>query len=106
LADLGTDVYLAEDDGGALVGVVAVAYVRSLAGGAFAAVLDTVSAAGTEAAAVLEQLVGLAEERARRRGCRTLRVWSMPGDGALRDVLEARGYAAGTCLVTELGAPQ
>ena len=53
LADLGTDVYLAEDDGGAIVGVVAVAYLRSLAAGAFAAVLDTARAAGSEAPQVL-----------------------------------------------------
>jgi len=106
LADLGTDVYLAEDEGGAIVGVVAVAYLRSLAAGAFAAVLDTARAAGSEAPLVLAHLVGLAEERARRRGCRTMRAWPGPDEVALRDVLEARGYDAGACLVAELGASQ
>src|SRR5262249_51187735 len=44
LADLGHDVYVAEAPGGELVGVVAVAYVRSLRAGRFAAVLDTAPA--------------------------------------------------------------
>jgi len=104
LADLGSDVYLAEDEGGGIVGVVAVAYVRSLAAGAGAAVLDTARAAGSEASLVLAGLVHFAEERARRRGCRTMRAWPAPDDVALRDVLAARGYDAGVGLVAELGA--
>jgi len=104
LADLGTDVYVAEDEGGAIVGVVAVAYVRSLAAGAAAAVLDTARAAGSEAPLVLAELVRFAEERARRRGCRTMRAWPAPDDVALRSVLEARGYDAGIGLVAELSS--
>lgn len=106
LSDLGTDVYVAEDEAGSLVGVVAVGYVRSLAAGAFAAVLDTARAAGSDAETVLSELVAFAEERARRRGCRMMRAQPGPDDVVLRAVLAARGYDAGACLVAELAASQ
>ncbi|HLK10870.1 MAG TPA: hypothetical protein VKW76_05780 [Candidatus Binatia bacterium] len=102
LASLATDVYVAEDAGGRVVGLVALAYARSLVRGGWAAVLDGVRTAG-EAGGVLDGLVAFAEERARRRGCRRLTAWVAPEDGALRAALLARGYRPGELLATELG---
>jgi len=76
LADLGMDVYVAEDPEGAIVGVVSLAYRRSL--------------------------VAFAEERARRRGCCRLAAWVETGDGELRAALIARGYRVGELLTTDL----
>ncbi|MCW5893511.1 MAG: NAD-glutamate dehydrogenase [bacterium] len=69
LADLGADVYVAEDAAGALVGVVAVAYVRSLAAGRTAALLDAACLRPGVDEAVLDGLLAVAATRARRRGC-------------------------------------
>jgi hypothetical protein len=101
LADLGSDVYVAEADGGAIVGVVAIGYLRSLHRGRWAAVLD---AARADRAPLLDGLIAFAEERARRRGCRQLRAWVEPDDPQLRAALVSRGYRAGEMLVTELGS--
>lgn len=92
LADLGHDVYVAEAPGGALVGVVVVAYVRSLRAGRFAAVLDTARAAPGGGQPLLDALLDVAEERARRRGCRRVRAWLGRDDDALRTVLASRGW--------------
>lgn len=100
LADLGTDVYVAEAEGGEIVGVVAIAYVRSLQRGRWAAVLD---AARTARAPLLDGLIAFAEERARRRGCAQMRAWVEPDDPQLRAALASRGYADGAVLVAELG---
>jgi hypothetical protein len=105
LADLAQDVYVAEAPGGEIVGVVAVAYVRSLAGGRFAAVLDTARTAAGPGAPLLDALLDVAEERARRRGCRQVRAWLGPGDGALRATLAARGWRVEESLTGTL-APQ
>jgi GNAT superfamily N-acetyltransferase len=102
--DLGADVYVAEDPGGAIVGLVSVAYARSLVRGGASALLDGVRAAREPAGPLLEGLIAFAEDRARRRGCRRLAAWVEPGDGALRAALLARGYQAGELLLTELGA--
>jgi hypothetical protein len=98
LADLGMDVYVAEDATGAIVGVVAVAYYRSLMQGGQSAVLDGARAAS---APVLEALLAFAEERARRRGCQRLAA-PVDADAALRAALTARGYRAGELLVADL----
>jgi hypothetical protein len=93
LADLSHDVYVAEAPGGKIVGVVAVAYVRSLAGGRFAAVLDTARIAPGPGDALLDALLDVAEKRALRRGCRQVRAWLGPDDGALRAALASRGWS-------------
>jgi hypothetical protein len=92
LADLGHDVYVAEAPGGELVGVVVVAYVRSLRAGRFAAVLDMARATPDGGRPLLDALLDLAEERARRRGCRHVRAWLGHDDGALRAALTSRGW--------------
>jgi GNAT superfamily N-acetyltransferase len=102
LASLATDVYVAEDAAGRLVGLVSLAYARSLVRGGWAAVLDGVRTAG-HAAGVVDGLVAFAEERARRRGCRRLTAWVDPADRALRAALLARGYRPGEALARELG---
>jgi N-acetylglutamate synthase-like GNAT family acetyltransferase len=101
-ASLAGDVYVAEDAAGAIVGVVSVAYVRSLGEGRTAAVLDAARAAA-DSAPLLDRLIAFAEMRARRRGCRRLAAWIHPDDAALRAALESRGYSAGALLVAELG---
>jgi len=100
LADLGTDVYVAEDERGEIVGMVSVLYARSLACGGLAALLD---GARTRRPALLPGLLAFAEERARKRGCRRLAAWVDAGDVELRAALLARGYHAGDLLVTRLG---
>ena len=104
LADLRTDVYVAEDAAGEIVGVVSIAYARSLVRGGLAAVLDGARARHPSSAALLADLVGFAEARARRRGCRRLTAWVGPEDAELRAALLARGYRAGEAFTTELGA--
>ena len=105
LADLGADIYVAEDPGGEIVGVVSLVYARSLVRGGVSATLDGVRARHESAAPVLEGLVAFAEERARRRGCRRLTAWVDADDPALRAALLARGYRSGELLVTELAEP-
>ena len=100
LADLGMDVYVAEDPAGEIVGVVSVAYRRSLMRGGRSAILD--GARVGHAPGVLEGLVAFAEERARRRGCRRLGAWVGTEDAALRATLVARGYRLGDLCVTDL----
>jgi hypothetical protein len=85
-------VYVVEAPGGALVGVVAIAYVRSLRAGRFAAVLDTARAAPGAGRPLLDALLDLAEERARRRGCRQVRAWLGHDDETLRAALMSRGW--------------
>jgi L-amino acid N-acyltransferase YncA len=102
LASLASDVYVAEDARGAIVGIVSVAYLRSITEGRFAAVLDAARAAA-DSPPLLDRLIAFAEARARRRGCRRLAAWIGPDDGALRAALESRGYGSGDLLVTELG---
>jgi len=104
IADLGTDVYVAEDGEGAIVGLVSVVYARSLARGGLSAMLDGACARPDPAPAVLEGLVAFAEERARKRGCRRLAAWVDPADRDLRAALVARGYRSGELLVTDLAA--
>jgi hypothetical protein len=100
LDDLGMDVYVAEDPEGAIVGVVSLAYRRSLVRGGVSAFLDGVRA--REAPAVLEGLVAFAEERARRRGCSRLAACVETADAELRAALVARGYRVGELLTTDL----
>jgi hypothetical protein len=102
LADLSHDVYVAEAPGGEIVGVVAVAYVRSLAGGRFAAVLDTARIAPGPGGALLDALLDVAEERALRRGCRQVRAWLGPDDGQLRAALASRGWSVDESLTGAL----
>jgi hypothetical protein len=102
LGGLGTDVYLAEDTAGALVGLVAVAYARSLVRGGLVAVLDGVRAAAAPSSPLVDGLVALAEERARRRGCRRLAAWVEPEDVALVAALRARGYREGAVFERDL----
>jgi hypothetical protein len=103
LADLGNDVYVAEDARGEIVGIVTVTYPRSLVRGGLVAVLDGARARNVPAGPVLEGLVAFAEERARRRGCRRLTAWLDAGETELRAMLLARGYRAGEVLVADLG---
>jgi hypothetical protein len=101
-ASLAGDVYVAEDARGAIVGVVAVGYHRSLAEGRYAAVLDAARTAA-DSALLLDRLIAFAESRARRRGCRSLAARVDPADRALRAALASRGYGTGDWLVAELG---
>jgi hypothetical protein len=100
VADLGTDVYVAESGEGEIVGLVAVTYARSLLRGGVSAVLD--GARTRRERAVLDGLVAFAEERARKRGCDRLAAWVAPEDADLRATLVARGYRPGDLLVAEL----
>lgn len=102
LSDMAQDVYVAEAPGGEVVGVVAVAYLRSLRAGRFAAVLDTARAQAGPRQPLLDRLIAFAEERARRRGCRQVRAWVDPGDGALRAALLSRGWQLGDALEAAL----
>jgi hypothetical protein len=105
LADLGSDVYVAEDPAGEIVGVLSVVYARSLVRGGMSATLDGVRARREPADGLLDGLVAFAEERARRRGCRRLAAWVDSEDRALRAALLARGYQSGELLVAELAGP-
>jgi N-acetylglutamate synthase-like GNAT family acetyltransferase len=102
LADPASEVYVAEEPGGAIVGLVSVVYARSLTRGDVAAVLDGARARHPLVQRLLDELVAFAEERARRRGCRRLAAWVDPGDAALRAALVARGYRRGDVLETDL----
>ncbi len=101
LGDPSHDVYVAEGAGGALVGVMTIAYVRSLASGRWVAVLDTARAAPAPGR-LLHALLELGEERARRRGCR--HVWTRlgPDDAALRAALTSRGWQVDEVFVGAL----
>jgi hypothetical protein len=101
LADLGCDVYVAEEPGGAIVGVVAITYSRSLLRGGPAALLD--GARALEAGSgLLDGLVAFAEQRARKRGCRWLGAAVGADEPELRAALVARGWHAGELLSTDL----
>lgn len=105
LADLGTDVYVAEAPDGGLVGLVAVVYVRSLAAGRAAAILDAVRMLPGAPEVLLDDLLAVAATRARRRGCTALQApW--PGDDpSLRAALLARGFSEASGLAQAVGAP-
>jgi hypothetical protein len=105
LASLVGDVYVAEDAAGDIVGVVSVAYLRSLTEGRYRAVLDAARATA-DSPPLLDRLIAFAEMRARRRGCRRLAAVLGPEDGALRAALESRGYGRGDVLVAELSEAQ
>ena len=100
MRDLGTDLYVAEEEGGTIVAVVVLAYGRSLGAGGLVAVLE-VARRSTEPR-LGEGLVAFAEERARRRGCRELAARMDGADAELRAVLVARGFRPADVLVTEL----
>ena len=104
VADLGTDLYVAEDAVGEVVGLVAIVYSRSLFQGGLSARLDGARAATSPAAPVLDGLIAFAERRARRRGCRRLEAALDGGDPELHTALRARGYRGAEALVTDLGA--
>jgi GNAT superfamily N-acetyltransferase len=101
--DLGGDLYVAEDEEGDVLGVVAVRYTQSLAWSGPVAILDRARARPGNETPVLAALVAFAEDRARRRGCRRLVAWLDEGDGALRATLLARGYGDGVLLARDLG---
>lgn len=101
VTDLGGDVYVAEDAAGGLVGVVAVAYVRSLREGRWTALLDVLRARDVAlATALLECAAG----RARARGCTALQTLAAAGDAGLAETLGALGWQpAGQVLGLALG---
>ena len=101
VADLGTDLYVAEDAGGEVVGLVSIVYSRSLFCGGLAARLDGARAASSP---LLDGLIAFAERRARRRGCRRLEA-ALDGDPVLHTALLARGYRGADALVADLGTP-
>jgi hypothetical protein len=102
VADLGNDVYVAEDSGGEIVGMVSVVYARSLVHGGLSAILDGARARHEPTRALLEPLVAFAEERARKRGCRRLTARIEREDDELHAMLLERGYGTGALLITEL----
>jgi len=91
MADLGSDVYVAETSAPRVVGVLAVSYLRSLAAGRFVAVLDTLCAE-PDHEALLGPMLAFAEARARRRGCRELIARPGVEDAAAGAALEANGW--------------
>ncbi len=99
LKDLRNDLYVAEEPGGEIVGIVALHYGRSLGQGGLTAELDGAWTRRAPTGPVLHGLVAFAEERARRRGCRQLSAPLDAGDGELRATLLARGYQVGERLV-------
>jgi hypothetical protein len=101
--DLGGDVYVAENEAGEIVGLVALRYMRSLAARGMAAILDQARAREGAESPLLDGLVAFAEARARRRGCDRLTAWVDERDAALRTALVTRGYRPGTRLTRELG---
>jgi len=103
LADRTGDIYVAEAPGGRLVAVVAIAYARSIVRDGWAAVLDGVRQDAQAAEPLLDPLIALAEERARRRGCHRVLAWVDPADAPLRAALVARAYRGTELLVAELG---
>jgi hypothetical protein len=105
VADLGTDVYVAEEPGGEIVGIVSVVYARSLMRGGLSAMLDGARARLRPARPILDGLVAFAEARARRRGCRRLTAWIDAEDAELRATLLARGYRPGEVFLAEMTAP-
>ena len=100
VADLGTDLYVAEDAAGDVVGLVSIVYARSLFRGGLSARLDGARASE----GLLDGLIAFAERRARRRGCARLEVLPVRGEPALYAALVARGYRGAEALVAELGA--
>ena len=100
VADLGTDLYVAEDTAGDVVGLVSIVYARSLFRGGLSARLDGARAVE----GVLDGLIAFAERRARRRGCARLEVHLDGGEPALYAALIARGYRGGEALIADLGA--
>ena len=102
VADLGTDLYVAEDAGGEVVGLVSIVYSRSLFRGGLAARLD---AARASPSPLLDGLIAFAERRARRRGCQRLEATLDGGDPVLHTALRARGYRGADALVADLGTP-
>lgn len=101
VADLGADLYVAEDARGEIVGLVSLVYAHSLTGG-LSAWLDGAHALEPPSRGLLEALVAFAEERARRRGCRRLTACFDREHPELRATLLARGYRAGEMLVADL----
>ena len=101
VADLGTDLYVAEDAGGEVVGLVSIVYSRSLFRGGLSARLDGARASTSP---LLDGLIAFAERRARRRGCQRLEAAPDGGDTELHTALRARGYRGAEALVAELGA--
>jgi hypothetical protein len=104
LAGLAQDVYVAEAPGGTIVGIVAIGYLRSLRDRRWDAVLDTACTAAGEGP-LLDALLDLAEERARRRGCHRVRAWPAHDDRSLRRALAARGWQGDEMLVGALAPP-
>jgi len=102
VADLGSDVYVAEDPAGQIVGFVSVVYARSLVRGGVSALLDGVRVRAEPRGPLLADLVAFAEDRARKRGCRRLAAWVAEEDVDLRAALLARGYRREELLVTDL----
>lgn len=102
--DLRGELYVAEEPGGAIVGLVVVRYGRSLVRGGLTAELDGVRTGPAAADAVRAELLAFAEARARRRGCRRLSAAVDAGDVEVRATLLARGYRAGEHMVCELAA--
>lgn len=104
VADLGTDVYVAEDARGEVVGIVSVVYGRSLFGGGLWARLDGARTDAEAAREVIDGLLDFAERRARRRGCGRLEAPLAGADPALEAALVARGWRAAGGLVAALEA--
>ena len=90
VADLGSDLYVAETDGRPL-GIVHMAYTRRLAGAPEAHLELLVVAPEARRQGVGGALAALAAARARRRGCSALRC-PVPASGDAGAVLERLGW--------------
>lgn len=99
---LSSDLYVLEREG-ALRGVVAVGYRRSLARGGLVATIDelrllpSVGGAAAAAAPDLELLLDCALTRAQRRGC--VSIDAAPGDTGVGAALLARGFSPAAPLL-------
>ena len=98
VADLGADVYVAEHAEDGVVGIVGVAYRRSLSAGRFVAEIDPLASRDP---AHVGALLDFAGSRARRRGCRELVVGAALASAA-EAALDDRGWSRRTVRVNVL----
>ncbi len=105
VADLGTDLYLAEVDG-TLAGLIHVTYARQLTVGPRAGIEQLFVVEGFRRRGIGTALLEFARRRARRRGCMALRcALSTPAPSAVAEFLaKADMQTAGTWFAQDLSA--
>ena len=91
--DVRSDLFVAVDAVGGLIGLVGLGYLRLIGRGGQVAVLDTIATRGGPDG-LLAALLEFAERRAQQRGCRQLLVLAAAVQPDVRRVLVARGYGS------------